>query len=272
MTGTERIKAQIARLGIRSIGRLSDGLRLCLDEGLTAGKTVDYVYRNKPSGRFWIGKKFDQWYLSHPDWAALRQRRANLERLLVDAVEDVRASGRPVEILDIASGPGLYILSVLEADGGSDLHAVCSDFEARWITEGAAEASRRGLTNVSYEEGDAFDRDRMLARKPRPNIIVASGFYDWFAEDDAVRESLGIVADVLEDGDLFVLTFQTSHPDLEFVSMVFEDHRHEPLRMKMRPFDHMSRLLGEVGFRVDRSLVDDQDYYSAVMARKTSGE
>jgi len=266
MNRADRIKAAVMRLGIHTVGRLSDGLRLCLDEGLTAGKTVDYVYRNQPSGRLWIGKVIDRAYLNHPDWAAVRARRVNLEAEVEAAIADLAQEGRELTLVDIASGPASYMLAVASKPGLPPLRVICSDRDERWLAEGRAEAEKLGLTNVSFELGDAFDGDALIAR--HPDIVVASGFYDWIDDDAEVRSSFGQVAAALRQGGRFVLTNQVGHPDLEFVSAVFESHTHEPLRMKMRPVEQIASWLAESGMEVVDTRIDPRGYFAALHARR----
>jgi hypothetical protein len=262
------VRAACARLLLRSIGRSSDGIRLCMEHGLTAGKTVDYVYRNQPSGRGWIGRQIDRRFLSDPGWEAVRIRRRNLEQLLREAIRTLHDDGRTVSLLDIASGPAAYILAVWCGWGEPRDFARCCDFDERWLHEGEAEADRLGLRNVKFERGDAFNRDAILALRPSPNLAVASGFYDWITDDELVRRSLEILFAALEPGGFVVLTNQMGHPDLEFVSAVFTDFHHEPLRMKMRPAAQIQQWLTDAGFVTGTTLTDSKNYYSVTSARK----
>jgi SAM-dependent methyltransferase len=264
----QRLTWAFARVLLRSVGRASDGLRLCFDEGLTSGAMLDYVYRNQPSGRWVIGRAIDRVFLSSPGWEAVRARRRHLESLLGEALAALRAEGRPVSLLDVASGPAAYVLAVLERQGAADVFARCRDLEPRWLEQGAAEAARRGLAGVRFERGDALDREGILALRPRPNLAVASGFYDWITDDATVRRSIAILAEVLEPGGRFVLTNQSAHPDLAFTTAVFTSFNHEPLRMKMRPASTIDSWLVAAGLRVERSLTDPHGYYSVTLARK----
>lgn len=263
-----RLSWGLTRLLLRSVGRCSDGVRMCLDHGLTSGTMLDYVYRNRPSGRWLVGPVIDRAFLESPGWQAVRDRRANLETLLAEAIEAIRREGRPVSLLDVASGPGAYVLSVLERVGATGVTARCRDLDEAGLASGRADAARRGLAGVTFERGDALDREGILALRPRPNVGVASGFYDWITDDGAVRRSIAIVADALESGGRFVVTNQVSHPDLAFVSAVFTDFNRQPLRMKMRPAATVEAWLGEAGLAVERTLADRHGYYSVTLARK----
>lgn len=269
MNAIDRIRIAVMRLFVRTVGRLSDGTRLCLEHGLTSGKMVDYVYRNRPSGKTALGRWIDRRFLEHPGWEAVRARRRNLETLLLEAIAELRRAGRPVSLVDIASGPALYVLSVVAQAGGDDVRAVCRDLDERWLREGDAEAARRGLAGrVRYQRGDAFAAGELAAIEPRPNLVVASGFYDWIGDDDEVRRSFSIVHDVLDSPGEMVLTNQTSHPDLAMVTGVFTGFDRQPLTMRMRPAAQIEGWLAEAGFLVERSLADPGGYYSVTRARK----
>jgi SAM-dependent methyltransferase len=263
-----RIQWALTRALLRTVGRSSDGIRLCLDHGLTAGTTLDYVYRNRPSGRGRLGRALDRKFLESPGWQAVRDRRANLEILLAEAVAAVRAMGRPVSLLDVASGPGEYVLAVLERVGAEGVVARCRDLDEAGLQRGREEAARRGLTQVTFERGDALDRDGILRLTPRPNVAVASGFYDWITDDEVVRRSIAIVAEALEEGGWFVVTNQVAHPDLAFVTAVFTDFHHQPLRMKMRPAAQVESWLTAAGLAVEATRTDRHGYYSVSKARK----
>lgn len=268
MSLLSRARYAVTRALIRTVGRRSDGVRTCLELGLTSGKTVDYVYRNRPSGAGLLGRAIDRWFLAHPGWEAVRERRANVERLLREAIQALRGAGRPVSLLDVASGPAGYVLSVLREANGPDVLARCRDLDERWVREGAAEAARLGLANVRFERGDAFDHEALLALRPRPTLAVASGFYDWIVEDERVRRSLALLHEVLEPGGLLVVTNQVSHPSLGLVSSVFEGFDGAPLRMKMRPAEQVTGWLWELGYQVQRVLTDGKSRYSVALACK----
>lgn len=256
------------RLFLRSVGRLSDGLSLCFDEGLTSGLMLEYVYRNRPSGRLGIGRWMDARFLSSPGWQAVRDRRALLEQTIERGIGALRGDGRAVSLLDVASGPAAYVLAVLKRTGEEDVAALCRDLDERWLERGREAAAGLGLRHVRFERGDALDRDGLLALRPRPNLAVASGFYDWIVEDDVVIRSIGLLHEALEPGGFFALTHQVANPDLPFLSAVFNDFHRAPLRMKMRATDTVHGWLGEAGFSIDDLRTDARGCYAVTLARR----
>lgn len=258
----------LSRCFFRTVGRTSAGISLCLNEGLTSGKTVDYVYRNKPQGRFLIGKLIDKQFLSHPGWEGVRLRRMNLELLMTQAIAQLRDKKKKIFILDIASGPGAYILSVLEKVGEKDIQTLCRDLEDRWLEEGSLSAESKNLKQVRFEKGDALDAESLFGLTPKPNIVVASGFYDWIPDDEIVKNSFSMVYRTLDEKGYFIMTNQTAHPNLDFVEQVFTDFNHKPLRMKMRSPNIIQEWLEEAGFKVIQTLKDPHEYYSVTLAMK----
>ncbi len=103
----------LQRLNLKIGGLLSDGIRLGQQTGFDSGSTLDYVYRNRPSGKGAIGKAIDRSYLEAIGWRGIRQRKLHIEELLRQAMADLAARGIPVRILDIAAGHGRYVLEAI---------------------------------------------------------------------------------------------------------------------------------------------------------------
>src|SRR5258706_6890979 len=102
------------RLFLKSIGRMSEGIRISWRCGFDSGESLDYVYRNQAAGFSPLGKLVDRVYLSSPGWRGIRVRKTHLQNLLRSAVEKLNAKGQPVRLLDIACGVGRYVLEVLK--------------------------------------------------------------------------------------------------------------------------------------------------------------
>lgn len=267
----DRLGFALARAFLSTVGRTADGVRLCYDEGLTAGTMLSYVYRNRPSGRFGIGRWIDAQFLSHEGWVAVRERRAALEALIDGAIAERRTAGERVALLDVASGPGGYVLDVLARAGGHDVTALCRDLDEKGLAEGRAAAASAGLANVRFERGDAFDEASLAALAPRPNIVVSSGFYDWIPSDDDVRRSIAMLARVLAPGGSFVVTNQCAHPNLEFTQAVFPSHTRAALAMRMRPADQVLAWIRDAGLEPVETRTTRGDFYTVTWARKPNG-
>ena len=86
--------------------RWSEGLRIGQETGYDSGSTLDYVYQNQPQGTNAFGRLVDKNYLNAIGWRGIRQRKANIAKAINLAMTKLREVGKPVDVLDIASGHG----------------------------------------------------------------------------------------------------------------------------------------------------------------------
>lgn len=253
------LKIQLMKFMIHTFGYSSKGICMCHRYGMTSGEVLDYVYQNQPKGSFSIGKAIDKAFLSHPGWEGVRQRRTNLEQLMIESIQE--KEGTPF-IVDIASGPGSYILSVLKKYRGT---ALCRDLDARNLKIGIRNAERNNLlSRVHFAKGDAFD----LRLAQTPDIIVSSGFYDWIYDDEEVMRSFGQIHRALSLGGTFLLTVQCRHPNQRVVEAVFKDFNKQSLKMKMRAPETVSLWLKNSGFSLEKTLTDEERFYCVMKAKK----
>jgi SAM-dependent methyltransferase len=252
---------------VNTAGRLSDGISLCLKEGLTSGIMLEYVYRNRASGITPLGKIIDRVFLSHPGWESIRQRKDNLVKLLVEAIEKQRGKG-PALLVDVASGPALYIADAMSRAKAENVTAVCRDMDERWFETGRRNAGEKGVTGITFEPGNALDEKSFSSLPAAPDICVSSGFYDWIPADGAIKESMRIIHRILKPGGYFVFTNQAGHADMETTNGVFSDFNKKPLNMTTRPREKVNGWAGEAGFKIVKSVIDKWGYYSVTMARK----
>jgi len=262
----KRFKIKVYAFLIKTIGKLSQGIRIASKYGLTSGKMLEYVYDNKPEGYFFIGKWIDRIYLNHPDWEAVRERKNNVKFYIKEAILNNRKKGISTRILDIAAGYARYIREALCEVGADDVEVVCVDLEEKYVKE-VKEKFKKYNINISYKQGNAFDK-KFLSSFPSFNVIISSGFYDWIIEDRDVLRSIEIVYSILQEDGVFILTGQARHPNLELVSHAFVDFKKQPLKMKMRKPELMIKFLKEKGFSDTEIKVDKWGYYYTIRGRK----
>jgi alpha-beta hydrolase superfamily lysophospholipase/SAM-dependent methyltransferase len=260
---------RIQRLGMKTLGRLSRGVRLGLRTGFDSGKTLDYVYENQPRGTLLLGKWIDRSYLNSIGWRGIRQRRVNLEKLLKEAVRLVRAEGQPVRLLDIAAGPGRYILETLRELAGNDLTAQLRDNVEANLDAGRKLADEAGLHNVTFQRGDAFDAASLAAIRPAPNVAVVSGLYELFGDNDMVRRSLGGLAAAVPAGGYLIYTGQPWHPQVEMIARVLTNRDGQPWIMRRRTQEEMDDLVREAGFHKITEEIDRWGIFTVSLARRT---
>jgi alpha-beta hydrolase superfamily lysophospholipase len=261
----------LTRLGMRTGGRLSEGIRLGLATGFDSGSTLDYVYRNKPSGYTPLGKLIDWFYLNSIGWRGIRIREQHLMCLLARAIAALRENGQPVRIVDIAAGHGRYVLEALEAAGPVVESVLLRDFSKSNVEHGKRLICDKGLQSVArFEKGDAFDCASLAALDPSPTLGIVSGLYELFPDNGLVRASLGGLADAIPAGGYLLYTGQPWHPQLEMIARTLNSHRDgEPWIMRRRTQAEMDQLVESAGFVKAEQLTDDWGIFTVSLARRT---
>ncbi|MGO8688432.1 MAG: bifunctional alpha/beta hydrolase/class I SAM-dependent methyltransferase [Thermoguttaceae bacterium] len=259
---------RLQRLGAQTVGRLSRGVRLGWQTGFDSGRTLDYVYENQPQGALVLGKWIDRAYLNSIGWRGIRQRRTNLEKLLREAIGRVRAAGHPVRVLDIAAGPGRYILETLRDLAGDDLSALLRDNVEANLEAGRQLAAAAGLDNVTFQRGDAFDENALAAVQPSPNVAVVSGLYELFPENEPVRRSLRGLARAVQPGGYLVYTGQPWHPQVEMIARVLGNREGRPWIMRRRSQEEMDDLVRAAGFEKLAEETDPWGIFTVSLAHR----
>ena len=258
----------LVRGALKTGGRLSKGIDLGWRSGFDSGLTLDYVYENKPRGATALGRLIDRNYLNSPGWRGIRQRKKNLEILLRQVIERVQASGLPVRIADIAAGGGRYLLETMHRLPEIPMTALLRDYKRENVEAAARFAAELGLTNVTVEVGNAFDRSSLAAIEPRPTIGIVSGLFELFPSNAEVLTSLRGLADAIQPGGYLIYTNQPWHPQLEFIARVLRNREGEPWIMRCRTTAEMDEVVREAGFEKMTMEIDEWGIFSVSVARR----
>ncbi len=91
----------LQKLAMRTIGKLSNGIRLGWETGFDSGKSLDYVYEDKARGNTLLGKLMDRSYLDAVGWKGIRERGLNLEGCLKETIGKINYPGSPTTALPL---------------------------------------------------------------------------------------------------------------------------------------------------------------------------
>lgn len=261
-----RLAFGVQVLAMRTLGRLSKGIELGWRTGFNSGQSLDHVYRDKAEGKTVVGRWIDRAYLNAIGWRGIRIRKKHLQHWVRHAAARLRAEGRPVRVMDIASGPGRYLLELKRED--SAMAVLLRDREPANLAAAQALAAEWRIDGVSCAQADAFDPASYRAADFRPTIAIASGLYELFPENGPVRASLRGIADSLQPGGYLVYTGQPWHPQLEMIARTLTGSDGKPWVMRRRTQAEWNELVEEAGFtRVD-SLIDPFGIFTVTLARK----
>jgi SAM-dependent methyltransferase len=258
------------RTFLKTLGRLSKGIRIGWQTGFDSGESLDHVYRNTPDGTTILGRWIDRFYLNSPGWRGIRQRKVHLQQLLDEAIELVRGRNQPVQILDIASGPGRYVLDTIARHRarGVEISATLCDRDRSGLAAGRELAVSMGLNSVTYRESDAFNASAIAAIQPRPTIAIVSGLYELFPSNGPVRESLRGLAAAVEPGGFLIYTNQPWHPQQEMIARVLPNRDDDPWVMRCRTQGEMDQLVAAADFEKRHMLIDDEGIFSVSLAER----
>jgi alpha-beta hydrolase superfamily lysophospholipase/SAM-dependent methyltransferase len=260
----------LVKAAMNTVGRISAGIATGCKHGFDSGVMLDYVYANRAQGLTPLGRWVDRGYLDSIGWRGIRLRRVNLERLLQATIEQTHAAGQPVRILDIASGPGRYLLETIQRLAHIPITATLRDYKQANLDAGRQLAARLGLSNVTIAHGDAFDRAALAGITPRPTIAIVSGLYELFPDNEPVRRSLAGLADAVEPGGHLIYTNQPWHPQMEFIARVLTNREGQPWIMRRRTQAEMDELVRSAGFEKLTQEVDPWGIFTVSSARRRS--
>jgi alpha-beta hydrolase superfamily lysophospholipase/SAM-dependent methyltransferase len=264
-----RIRFHVARLALKTVGRLSRGICLGWRTGFDSGITLDYVYENKPQGITPLSRWIDRAYLNSIGWRGIRERRQNLQQELRKAIEETHATGRPIRILDIASGPGRYVLEMVHGLSHLPISVMLRDYKSENVAAAEQLAKSLELKNVTVVQGDAFDRGSLATVTPRPTIAIVSGLYELFLANEPVLNSLRGLAECLEPGGFLIYTNQPWHPQLDLIAHTLINREGKPWIMRCRSQAEMDELVRSTGFVKVSQEIDPWGIFSVSLARKS---
>lgn len=261
---------EFSRQSIKWGGRWSTGLQLGHETGFDSGSTLDYVYRDRPSGRGVVGRLIDRIYLNSIGWRGIRQRKRHIIELLTDAMLALRQQGHAVRILDVAAGHGRYVIETLQSLGLRPESVLLRDSSELNLTGGNALLRASGLDSFArFVLGDAFDVGELAAMTPKASVGIVSGLYELFPENDAVCRSLEGLSRAIESGGYLIYTGQPWHPQLELIARTLTRHRDgKPWVMRRRTQAEIDQLVADAGFEKIEQRIDAWGIFTVSLARR----
>ncbi|MCC9600229.1 bifunctional alpha/beta hydrolase/class I SAM-dependent methyltransferase [Stieleria sp. JC731] len=261
----------LQRLMLNTAGRLSRGVRIGWKSGFDSGQSLDHVYRDKAEGISSVGRMIDRGYLDAVGWKGIRQRKVHLEQLLDQTIAQATQEFGEVRILDIAAGPGRYVQETIKRNSDTQITATLCDRDAGGLEEGMQISKSLGIGDrVEFKQSDAFDADsiRKAAGDKPVQIVIVSGLYELFPDNQPIEKSLAGIASVLCDGGWLIYTDQPWHPQQEMIAKVLPNRDGDPWVMRCRSQGEMDSLVREAGMHRERLLIDRWGIFSVAKARK----
>ncbi|QLK60358.1 alpha/beta fold hydrolase [Enterobacteriaceae bacterium Kacie_13] len=253
--------------GMKTVGRLSKGMRLGYETGFDSGSTLDYVYRNYPEGRSILGRMIDRHYLNSIGWQGIRIRKINIQQVIEQAVTRLKESDMPIRVVDIAAGHGRYVLDALEKNQNIE-SILLRDYSDLNVEKGQAMIEGRGLSHLAqFKKGNAFDYDSLATLDPAPTLGIVSGLYELFPDNALIKTSLAGLAAAIPPGGVLVYTGQPWHPQLKTIAYTLTSHQNGiPWMMRVRTQKEMDTLVEQAGFEKCHQVIDEFGIFTVSLA------
>ena len=111
-------------------------------------------------------------------------------------------------------------------------------------------------------------RNRSPRSRPRPDIVVVSGLYELFNDNDMILRSLRALADVIKEGGFLLYTNQPWHPQIELIARVLTNREGKPWLMRRRTQAEIDELVAGAGFDKQEMRVDEHGIFTVSLARR----
>lgn len=261
----KKLNFQMTIWMMKKIGRLSDGIRIGLETGFDSGLSLDHVYKNRPSGQNVLGRIIDYFYLQAIGWRGIRQRKINIAKSLEAAFQTLRSQGRPIRVMDIAAGPGRYLIE--KAAQYPDIQVEIRDNTVANLTEGRRMAELLGLKNVQFYQHDAF-QPASYAHSIKPNIIIVSGLFELFPNNQMLINALRGINHCAEENALIIYTGQPWHPQLELIAHTLNNRDQEKWIMRRRSQAELDEIFRSAGFEKKNMEIDEFGIFTVSLAQR----
>ncbi|MCU4576747.1 bifunctional alpha/beta hydrolase/class I SAM-dependent methyltransferase [Acinetobacter courvalinii] len=261
---------KLTKRNLKLGSKFSHGLKIGEDTGYDSGSTLDFVYRNQGESKNILGNIIDQQYLNAIGWRGIRVRKQHIEQLLAKYAKILTKQRKDVRILDIAAGHGRYILDAVSELATPPKSVLLRDYSELNVESGTALIQERKLDNIAqFELGDAFDTASLAKVKPKPNLVIVSGLYELFSDNDLLRQSLSGIHQAMLQGGFLIYTGQIWHPQQEFIARALTSHRQgDAWVMRLRSQAEMDALVEQAGFKKVDQCIDEFGIFTVSVAQK----
>ncbi len=238
----KKLKYRVLRLLLKTIGKLSNGIRLGWRTGFDSGVMLEYVYENKPRGITPVGVLFDRMYLSNPVWDGVRSRRL----LLVQQIKEAIACYNHPQVFDLAAGMGSYLF-LLPFDHAT---IIAGDYEPEAVAKGQEKADKLGRSDITFKQNNAFNLEAFATGQA--DILICSGFFDILTQDQQIQTVLQNGSAIAKPGACWIFTIQEYHPDLTLLRESLIDLNRKPWELVPRPAYQLVEWAKLYGWKLEK--------------------
>ena len=260
----EKIFYSIQKFSMKTFGFLSKGMSLGLKYGFDSGISLDYIYKNQANGKLLIGKFIDRFYLNQIGWAGVRERKKNLLALIEEKINNLGEEN--VKVLDVAGGTGNYLFDIKEKYPGVQI--LINEFKKSNIEVGEEVIKKNNWENISFINYDCFDKETYKKINYTPNIVIISGVFELFEDNNMLESTISGVAEILDKNGVVIYTGQPWHPQLKQIALVLNSHKgnDKSWLMRRRSEKELDGLFEKYNLNKEKMLIDNNGIFTVSLA------
>ena len=260
----ERIFYSIQKFSMRTFGFLSKGISLGLKYGFDSGISLDYIYKNQADGKLLLGKFIDRFYLNQIGWRGVRERKKNLLALIEEKINNLGEEN--VKILDVAGGTGNYLFDIKEKY--PNVQILINEFKKSNIEVGEEVIKKNNWENISFVNYDCFNKETYKKINYTPNIVIISGVFELFEDNNMLENTISGVAEILDKNGTVIYTGQPWHPQLKQIALVLNSHKGhgKSWLMRRRSEKELDSLFENYNLKKEKMLIDNDGIFTVSLA------
>ena len=195
-----------------------------------------------------------------------------MQQSLDNVIEKMVSEGKPVRIMDIGAGPGRYLIETAKKFERHDVKVLVRDYSVDNINQGKKIAEDLHCTNVEFKVADAFDPKTYNKDEFAPNILIVSGLYELFPDNDLVTQSINAATDILADDGYVLYTGQPWHPQLELIAETLPNREGKKWIMRRRTQGELDQLFEMGGASKENMMIDKWGIFTVSTAKVKKAE
>lgn len=260
----EEISFKTQKFLLKKLGWLSNGMDIGLKHGFNSGPSLDYIYKNKPRGKYFIGKLLDKFYLKQVGWKGIRERKENLLKLVRDKINS--NSNREIKILDVAGGVGNYLFDIKNEFPHAKI--VINEFKMENIALGEQIIRNNNWEDIVFTNYDCFLLETYDKIKFDPDIVIISGIFELFSDNKLLDNTIKGVSKILKENGCIIYTGQPYHPQHHQIAYVLNSYNGEDWIMRIRSQQELDNLFFSNGFSKKETLMDDNGIFTVSLVER----
>ena len=261
---SEKLFYSIQKFSMKTFGFLSKGMSLGLKYGFDSGISLDYIYKNQANGKLLIGKFIDRFYLNQIGWAGVRERKKNLLSLIEEKINNLGEEN--VKILDVAGGTGNYLFDIKEKY--PKVKILINEFKKSNIEVGEEVIKKNNWENISFVNYDCFDKETYKKINYTPNMVIISGVFELFEDNNMLENTISGVSEILEKNGAVIYTGQPWHPQLKQIALVLSSHKgnDKSWLMRRRSQKELDSLFEKYNLNKEKMLIDNNGIFTVSLS------